>query len=897
MSEKELFNEEPEASNFSQKEKSLAEVHTNSVLVARMYEDYFLDYASYVILERAIPSVFDGLKPVQRRLLHAMKIMDDGRYNKVANIIGSTMAYHPHGDQAIGDALVNMGQKDILIDCQGNWGDFRTGDGAAAPRYIEARLSKFALEVSFNGDTTEWQMSYDGRKKEPINLPVKFPLLLSQGTEGIAVGLSTKILPHNFCELILASIDLLKGKAVNILPDFPTGGMMDAREYNEGKRGGRVRVRAKIEQIDKKTLSIRDIPFGITTMSLIESILKASNKNKIKIKQVVDNTAELVDIRIELPPGTSPDVTIDALYAFTDCEVSISPICCVIVTDKPEFLSVNELLRLNTEHTKMLLKWELENDLSELQEKHFFASLEKIFIENRIYRDIEECEKWEDVISTIRVGLEPHVKNFIREVTDEDIARLTEIRIKRISKYNTFEADEYLNKLADNIAKTKHNLAHLVEYCIDYFKRLLDKYGKGRERKTQIIAFDKIEAVNVVVNNTKLYVNRADGFMGFDLKKDEFICECSDIDDIIVFRRDGVYMVTKIDAKKFVGKDILHIGVWRKGDERTTYNVAYTNLKDGVSYIKRFHVEAVTRDRDYFIGKDGEKAKVLYHSANPNGEAESIQIQLTPACTAKIKLFEFNFADLTIKGRTSIGNQLTKYPVRKVQIHKSGKSTLGGLKIWFDTTTGRLNTNEYGYLLGEFQNGDLILVLHKDGHYELTNYELTNRYDLAVIQHIEKFDPEAVISAIYYCGERKATFIKRFKVDTSSLNEKFAFVPTLSNKDSKSIYVGTTPNMKIEYKMKINGKLMSSTLVINDHSDVKGRTSVGTKFSNEKINFVGEATPEVVIKEETPPALFENLTNTNPDENLQVDLFGAVVETKPPTDSNNQLKIGDTIEF
>lgn len=858
--------------------------HTGSTLVAKMYEDYFLDYASYVILERAVPSVYDGLKPVQRRILFVMKNMDDGRYNKVANVIGSTMAFHPHGDQAIGDAMVNMGQKDIMIDCQGNWGDNRTGDGAAAPRYIEARPTKFALEVAFNSDTTHYQLSYDGRKKEPINLPMKFPLLLAQGAEGIAVGLSTKILPHNFCELIKASIDVLKGKKTNILPDFPTGGMMDASAYNEGMRGGKVLVRAKIEQLDKKTLIIKEIPFSTTTGSLIESIIKAYGKNKIKIKQVVDNTAEHVDIRIELPPGVSPDVTIDALYAFTDCQVSISPICCVIQDDRPLFTTVNELLRLNTEHTKMLLKWELENDLAELTEKLFFSSLEKIFIENRIYRDIEECESWDEVIATIHKGLAPHVKNFVREVTDDDVVRLTEIRIKRISKYNTFEAEDVIRKLEERIAETKHHLEFLTEYAIDYFSRLLEKYGKGRERKTQIIGFDKIEAASVVVNNTKLYVNKADGFIGWDLKKDEFVCDCSDIDDIIVFRKDGKYLVTKISAKSFVGKDLLHVGVWKKGDERTTYNVAYLNVNNGVSYVKRFHVDAVTRDREYSMGKEGDQARIIYLSANPNGEAETIQIQLTPASKAKIKQFEFDFSELDIKGRSSQGNQLSKYPVRKATLSKAGTSTLGGVKIWYDTNTGRLNTNEYGQYLGEFQSEEGILVLYKDGRYEVTNYELTNKYDINNILSLTKLTPDTVVSAIYFNGEKKASFVKRFKIETTTKDEKYLYLPD-DHKETKLIHASIEEMATIEYKMKVGGKPMNGTLNLAEFIEVKGWKAMGNKFSSEKVAFVKEIIAEKIVVEKKAPEIELEVEEKHPN------------TPQTPTQGTLEFNVGDTIEF
>ncbi|MFW5762423.1 MAG: DNA gyrase/topoisomerase IV subunit A, partial [Cyclobacteriaceae bacterium] len=606
-----------------------------SLQITGMYENWFLDYASYVILERAVPAVGDGLKPVQRRILHAMKEMDDGRYNKVANIIGQSMQYHPHGDASIGDAMVNMGQKELLIDTQGNWGDVRTGDPAAAPRYIEARLSKFALDVIFNPQTTEWQLSYDGRKKEPVTFPAKFPLLLAQGVEGIAVGLSTKILPHNFIEIIDASIDVLKGKKTNILPDFATGGLADFSDYNEGRRGGKIRVRAKIEEFDKKTLVIKDIPYGITTTSLIDSIIKANDKGKIKIKKVVDNTAKEVEILILLAPGQSPDITIDALYAFTDCEVSISPNACVIIDDKPHFLSVNEILKLNTDQTVDLLTRELEIRRNELLEKLLFSSLEKIFIENRIYRDIEECETWESVLETIDKGLEPFKGQFYREIVQDDIIRLTEIKIKRISRFDAFKADELMRKLEEELKEVEYNLANIIEYSINYFKNLKEKYGKGKERRTEIKSFENISATVVAANNAKLYVNRADGFIGTGLKKDEFVCDCSDIDDIIVFRRDGVCKVSKINDKTFVGKDIIYVAVFKKNDERMVYNMIYLDGATGKSYVKRFQVLAVTRDKEYDLTQGSRGSKVLYFTANPNGEAEIITVFLTAKSKAR----------------------------------------------------------------------------------------------------------------------------------------------------------------------------------------------------------------------------------------------------------------------
>ncbi|HNI55203.1 MAG TPA: DNA gyrase/topoisomerase IV subunit A, partial [Chitinophagales bacterium] len=684
--------------------------------VSHMYKDWFLDYASYVILERAVPDIRDGYKPVQRRILHAMREMDDGRFHKVANVIGQTMQYHPHGDAAIGEALVNMGQKDLLIETQGNWGDVRTGDDAAAPRYIEARLSKFALEVVFNKETTDWQLSYDGRKSEPIYLPVKFPMVLAMGVEGIAVGLSTKILPHNFCELILASIEVLKGNETNILPDFATGGMIDVSEYNHGERGGRIRCRAKIEVADKKTIVVKEIPFSTTTTSLIDSIIKANDKGKIKIKKVTDNTAKDVEVAIELAPGISPDVTVDALYAFTDCEISISPSTCVIEDDKPLFLSVDEILRRSTKNTRDLLKLELELKLQELNEKWHFSSLEKIFIENRIYRDIEECETWPDVIKAIDKGLDPFKSKLMREVTEEDIVRLTEIKIKRISKFDAFKADEYIRDLEKEMKEVKHNLRHLTDYAIKYFEELLRKYGKGRERKTEIRKFDTIEAKAVVANNAKLYVNREEGFVGYGLKKDEFLCDCSDIDDIIAFTEDGKMKVVRIADKVFIGKKILYANVWKKEDERMTYHMIYTDGKSGKTFAKRFNVTAITRDKEYDLTQGNAKSKVLYFSANPNSESEVVSIQLHPSARAINKLFDFDFGTLAVKGRSSMGNTLSKYPMRKIIQKEKGTSTLGGRKLWVDETVGRLNVDGRGRYLGEFDTGDHILVIYRDGN-------------------------------------------------------------------------------------------------------------------------------------------------------------------------------------
>ncbi|WP_154852889.1 DNA gyrase/topoisomerase IV subunit A [Cyclobacterium xiamenense] len=808
----------------------------DSIPVTGMYKDWFLDYASYVILERAVPAIEDGFKPVQRRILHAMKEMDDGRFNKVANIIGQSMQYHPHGDASIGDAIVNLGQKDLLIETQGNWGDVRTGDGAAAARYIEARLSKFALEVVFNPQTTEWQLSYDGRKKEPVTLPVKFPLLLAQGVEGIAVGLSTKILPHNFCELIDGSIQILKGKKTNLLPDFNTGGLADFSEYNEGLRGGRIKVRAKIEEEDNKTLLIKDIPYGTTTNSVIESIIKANDKGKIKIKKVVDNTAKDVEIQVQLAPGQSPNMTIDALYAFTDCEVSISPNACVIIEEKPVFLTVNQILEYNTRQTKALLNRELEIRKGELMEKLLFSSLEKIFIENRIYRDIEECETWEAVIETIDRGLDPFKPDFYRDITRDDIIRLTEIKIKRISKFDTFKADELMRKLQEELEEVNHHLENLTDYAIQYYKNLLSKYGKGRERKTEIRTFDTISANVVAANNAKLYINRADGFIGHGLKKDEFICDCSDLDDIIVFRKDGVCLVTKIQDKVFVGKDIVHAAVFRKGDERMVYNLVYLEGASGRAMIKRFQVLSVTRDREYVLTKGTKGSRILYFTANANGEAEIITVYLTAGSKARVKVFDFDFKDIEIKGRGAQGNILTKYPVRKIQLKMEGVSTLGGLDIHYDPAVGRLNTDGRGKWVGNFLGEDKIIAFFKDGSYELTNFELTNRFDQENLLHIEKFDPEKVVSAIYYDGASKNHYVKRFLVETSTLNKEFNFIS--DHKQSRLTVVTTDKQPQVKVKLQKGKEVDENVYDMDMLIDVKGWRAVGNRLSNHTVKAI-----------------------------------------------------------
>jgi topoisomerase IV subunit A len=821
------------------------------ITLSGMYEDYFLDYASYVILERAVPSVVDGLKPVQRRILHAMKEMDDGRYHKVANVIGQTMQYHPHGDAAIGGALVNLGQKDLLIDCQGNWGDNRTGDSAAAPRYIEARLTKFALEIAFNSQTTDWQLTYDGRKKEPINLPMKFPLLLSQGAEGIAVGLSTKILPHNFIELIKACIKILEDKTFKIYPDFQNGGLIDVSNYNEGKRGGKVRVRALIEQVDKKTLAVRELPYGVTTANLIDSIVKANEKGKIKIKKVVDNTAKDVEVLIDLAPGISPNVTMDALYAFSNCEVSISPNACVIIDDKPHFLSVSEMLKICTENTKLLLRLELEIKKAELIEKWHFASLEKIFIEKRVYREIEECETWEAVIETIDRELQKYIttpKNkalktdkrlhLMRDITVEDITRLTEIKIKRISKFNSFRADEIIAKINEELIQVKHDLAHLTEFAIAYFENLLNKYGKGKERRTKITEFDTIQATQVVANNAKLYLNRKEGFVGFGLKKDEFISDCSDIDDIIAFRKDGVFKVVRNADKVFIGKDILHAAVWKKGDDRTTYNLIYIDAGTGRAMAKRFNVTAITRDKDYDLTKGVKGSKILYFTANPNGESEVVNIQLSQGCKAKKKIFDFDFSEIAIKGRSSQGNIVTKYPVKKITQLEVGKSTLGAQKVWMDEVSGRLNTDERGIFLGDFDTGNAILAVYKDGTYEVADLDLMRRFDPKEIINIQKFDPQTVINSVYYDGLKGWTMVKRFQIETSTNNQRFNYLT--EHKSSKLLFASIKENPRIKYSMKVKSKKIEGEINIAEFIDVKGWKALGNKLSDQRLTGVQE---------------------------------------------------------
>jgi len=803
--------------------------HTESG-IGGQYKTWFLDYASYVILERAVPAIEDGLKPVQRRILHAMKEMDDGRFNKVANIIGQSMQYHPHGDASIGDALVNMGQKDLLIETQGNWGDVRTGDEAAAARYIEARPSKFALEVAFNGKTTDWALSYDGRKNEPVTLPMKFPLLLAQGAEGIAVGLATKILPHNFCELIEASIKYLRGKKFEILPDFLTGGTMDASNYADGKRGGKIRVRAIIEELDKKTLVIKSVPFGVTTTQLMESIVKANDTGKIKVKKVTDHTAANVEVMVELAPGISPDITIDALYAFTDCEVGISPNCCVIVQNKPQFLGVTELLKIATENTKELLKKELEIKLAELQEKWHYTSLEKIFFEEKIYKELEKKhETWDKVLDAIDKAFTPFKKQLKREITREDIVKLTEKPVRRIYKLDIDELNDQIKGLENDIKQVKNDLANLIDYAVSYYENLLKKYGKGRERKTEIKAFDTIQAKAVAIANTKLYANFVDGFIGTGLKKDELVAEVSDFDDIVAFTKSGIMKVVKVADKVFIGKDILHVAVFDKTNDRVTYNMIYTDGKTGVSYAKRFNVTGVTRDKEYDLTKGSEKSRVHYFTANANGEAEVVKIILSPNCSARNKELEFYFEEKEIKGRSSIGNIATKYPIKTVRFKEAGKSTLDAKKLWFDDKFGRLNTDEKGIYLGKFDAEDRLLVITNDGYYEITDQELTKRFDVEKVILIEKFKQEKIITAVYLDNEKVQFNIKRFKIETTTLHSKFFFIK--EGKDNRIEMVTTDEEPVLIVKSGRGQQIRSAKFKVVKLVEIMGWKAVGAKLT------------------------------------------------------------------
>lgn len=742
------------------------------IRVTGMYKDWFLDYASYVILERAVPAIEDGFKPVQRRILHSMKDLDDGRYNKVANVVGHTMQYHPHGDASIADAMVQIGQKDLLIDMQGNWGNILTGDSAAASRYIEARLSKFALDVVYSPKVTQWQLSYDGRKKEPIHLPVKFPMLLAQGGEGIAVGLSTKILPHNFNELIDASVKHLQGKRFTLVPDFPTGGVMDADNYNDGLRGGKIRVRARITQQDKQTLIISEIPFSTTTSSLIDSILKANEKGKIKIKKIEDNTAAAVEIKIILPPNVSPDKTIDALFAFTACETSISPLGCVIEDNKPNFIGVSEMLRRSTDHTLELLRSELEVKQEELEEQWHFASLERIFIENRIYRDIEEVETWEGVLKAIHAGLAPYTTNLKRAVTDEDVIRLTEIRIKRISKFDLDKAQQKIEALEEELNQVAHDLVHLVDFAIAYFKSLKQTYGDGKERKTELSVFADVDARKVVIRNTKLYVSREEGFVGTSLRKDEYVADCADIDEVIVFTEDGKMMVTKVDTKTFVGKNIIHVAVFKKKDTRTIYNMIYQDGRGGTSYIKRFAVTGVTRDKHYDLTNGNDQSKVHYFSANPNGEAEIVTIHLRQSGSIKKLKWDLDFADLVIKGRGVRGNTVSKYAIKRVDLKEEGVSTLKPRKVWYDETVQRLNADERGRLLGAFKGEDRLLIVTQSGKVKTQIPDLSMHFPPDMLL-LEKWEPQKPLSTVYFDGTKDRYFGKRFLIESPDKEEQF----------------------------------------------------------------------------------------------------------------------------
>lgn len=834
--------------------------HPGVTYLSGMYQDYFLDYASYVILERAVPDIKDGLKPVQRRLMHSMWDINDGRYHKVANIIGHTMQYHPHGDAAIGDALINLGQKELLIDTQGNWGDIRTGDSAAAPRYIEARLTKFAIEVAINPQTTPWQLSYDGRRNEPIVLPVKFPLVLAQGVDGIAVGLATKILPHNFIELVQASIKVLEGKKIKLYPDFQTGGVIDVSDYQSGLRGGKVRVRVKIDKLDKNTLVIREVPYGITTIAMMDSIVKASEKGQIKIKKLNDNTAAEVEIIIELQPGVSPDQTIDALYAFTLCEISISPNACVISDNKPVFLPVEEILRQSTFLTQELLKLELNIRLGELEEKWHFASLEKIFIEKRIYHDIEEAENWEQVIRLINKGLLKYIATpstktktdkrlyLHRDITEEDIQRLTEIRIKRISKYNTFHSNELIAGIESELKQVRFDLKHLTEYTIQYFQRLHEKYGKGKERKTQIAAFDTIQATQVIAANAKLYVDRKEGFIGFGLRKDEFVCECSELDDIIAFRKDGKFMVTRMAEKVFVGKNIIHVAVWKKGDERTTYHLIYLDGASGRSYAKRFNVTSITRDKEYDLTKGEKESKVLHFSVHPNGESERVEVQLTPGSKARNKIFDFYFEELAIKGRAAAGNIVTRYPVRKITQVEVGKSTLGSQKYWYDDTSGRINKESRGKYLGSFDTGDMLLAIYGDGTYEIIEFDATSKIDVKDLILTVKFKPKAPVSAVYFEGEKQWTMVKRFLIETTTTGQRFKFIT--EHKDSKLYWASIEEDPIVEYGYMSQRQKVTEQLQPDEFIEVKGWKAIGNKLIDKKLISIQEPKAEEEDKEE-----------------------------------------------
>ena len=836
--------------------------------VSGLYKDWFLDYASYVILDRAIPSIYDGFKPVQRRIMHSMRELEDGRYNKVANIVGNTMKYHPHGDASITDAMVQIGQKELLIDTQGNWGNIYTGDSAAAARYIEARLTPFALEVVFNPKTTHWTKSYDGRNNEPIDLPVKFPLLLAQGVEGIGVGLSTKIMPHNFNELITASILYLKGKKFELFPDFLTAGMLDVSAYNDGKRGGKIRARARISQKDKHTLTITELPFSKNTSDLIDSILKANERGKIKIKKIEDNTSDVVEINIHLHPDVSPDKTIDALYAFTDCEVPISPNACVIVGDKPMFLSVSDILKHNTDHTVSLLKKELEIELHELQESWHFSSLERIFIENRIYHDIEEVKSWDEVIRTIDEGLKPHTKHLLRAVTEEDIVRLTEIRIKRISRFDLDKFKENILALEGKIEQVKHHLANLITYAIDYYTNIQKKYGNGKERKTEIRIFDTIDATKVAVANEKFYVNREEGFIGTSLKKDEYLFDCSDIDDIITFQKDGTMKVVKVEPKTFIGKNIVHVAVWKKNDKRTVYNMIYREGREGPYYMKRFSVTGVTRNTDYKLASDKKGSEMLYFTANPNGEAEIVSVLLKPNARVRKNKIDIDFSDLAIKGRDSKGNLVTKYAVKKVDMKEEGVSTLAPRKIWFDDSVRRLNADGRGSLLGNFKGDDKILTINSQGEAKLVSFDLMNRFDDDYLI-LEKWNPEQPITCIYFDGEKDKYFVKRFLLEATSNVQSF-----FANDHPKSFleFVTTHSGAIAEIVFpKIKDKQKDPEMVdLDEFIAVKGIKAIGNQLTKDKVKTINISIPE-------PPEMIEEEPEQEAKSEDEVDEEGGTI--------------------
>ncbi len=812
-----------------------------TVHVSGMYKNWFLDYASYVILERAVPHINDGLKPVQRRILHSLKEMHDGRYHKVANVIGNTMKYHPHGDASIGDAMVQIGQKDLLLDMQGNWGNIATGDSAAAPRYIEVRLTQFALDVVYNKKITKWNSSYDGRGKEPTTFPVKFPLLLNQGVEGIAVGLSTRILSHNFNELIDASIKILKGVKPKIYPDFLTGGTADFTNYNDGKRGGKVRIRAKIDIDSKDKLVITELPFSTNTTSLINSIIKANEKGKIKIKKIEDNTAENVEIVITIPSGISADKTIDALYSFTNCEISLSPICCIIENNVPIFIGVSELLQKSTNHSLGLMKQELEINLDELQERWHFASLERIFIENRIYHSIEELESWDVIIKTIHNQLAPFTKKLLRKVTDSDVEKLTEIRIKKITKYDLNKVKKEIDNLENNIQETKNNLENLIDYAINYFKELKVKYGKGKERKTEIKIFENIDAKKVVVASKKLYVNREEGFIGTTMRKDEYVCECSDIDDIIVFRSNGSMQVVKVDNKVFVGKDIIHCAVFKKKDDRTIYNMIYKDAKSGNTMIKRFPVKSITRNKEYILTKNQNSCKVIYFTSNPNGEAECVTVHLRKLNRIKNLKIEIDFADYIIKGKGAIGNILTKYPVRKVELKSIGVSTLSARKIWFDENINRLNVEQRGTFIGEFKAEEKILTIKDSGEIELKSFELSNHFSDDILI-IEKFNPNKALSAIYFDGNKEEFFVKRFLVP-ENISQKLQIITSHKNSYLELISSDWKPQIEIIYVKKKGKERESEIIDLEKFISVKGIKAKGNKLTSKKIKEINLLEP------------------------------------------------------